>query len=333
MENTSLKTTSSLFGFLKDLLKLRNRPVKKLETYANAAGHWVHHLDETPTTKNGIAFWGSLGLRALNALQGDVTSAIQLGLTTFKETKNSILRIPKVTTPEAPRPAENLGPWIEGDLEDAFNEPTLLLEVEMTSVEEDQMVTIKKLQDYPEIKNDFQTWITTWKLWAEKVKSDLVIQRLYEALFYAREQVRDQSQDWEFILGIGRLRLGIGTEKEIDRHIFTTTCNIDLDSTTGVLFVRIDEDTDFRIEDDWIQGFKKPEMADLNEVLEVLNRADDVDDENIKKELIKLGHKFRADIVTDVDPVDFKKRDSLVLAPSLILRKQGKINLIELLQI
>jgi hypothetical protein len=67
-------------------------------------------------------------------------------------------------------------------------------------------------------------------------------------------------------------------------------------------------------------------------VKEVLNKVDDLTDESIKKELIKLAHKFRADIVTDIDPVDFKKRDSLVLAPSLILRKRGKQDLIKLLE-
>ncbi len=52
-----LKQASSLFGFLKDLLRLRNKPVKTLAGYANAGGHWIHHLYETPITKNGVAFW------------------------------------------------------------------------------------------------------------------------------------------------------------------------------------------------------------------------------------------------------------------------------------
>lgn len=332
MNSENLQTTSSLFAFLKDLLKLRNRPIKKIDTYANASGHWVHHLDETPATKNGIAFWGSLGLRALNALQGDVTSVVQLGITTFKETKNSILRIPKIVTPEPPQLSEVLGPWVEGDLEDAFNSPELLDAIDLSSPEDEQVVTTAYIKDHPNIVREFDAWLGKWTVWAEKVKEDLVVQRLYEAVFNAREQVRDQSQDWEFILGLGRLRLGTGTDKEIDRHIFTVNCTIDLDPTTGVLFVRVDEDASFRIEDDWIQNFKKPEMTDLNLVLESLGSAVDLTDESIKTELVKLAHKFRADIITDLEPMNFKKKDSLVLAPSLILRKKGKRNLIELLQ-
>jgi hypothetical protein len=117
MAKTNLQQAGSLFGFLKDLLRLRNKPVKTLATYSTAKGHWVHHLDETPATKNGIAFWGSVGLRALNSLAGDIQSTITLGITTFKETKGSILRLPKITTPEPPQPSDDLGPWITGDID------------------------------------------------------------------------------------------------------------------------------------------------------------------------------------------------------------------------
>lgn len=327
-----LKQASSLFGFLKELLRLRNKPVKTLAVYSNAAGHWIHHLDETPITKNGVAFWGSLGLRALDALSGDITSAIQLGITTFKETKNSILRIPKVVLPEPPQPSEDLGPWIEGDFDDAWANITLRDLAEITINADDESVSIEELKSHPEIEMDFQNWKFRWKEWAEKVKRDFPLQKLYTSLFEVREQIKDQGQEWEFVLGIGRLRLGIGTDKEIDRHIFTIPCVVDLDSTTGVLFVRIDDEHSFRIEDDWIQGYKKPDMEDLNQFLTTLNQVEDLNDEVIKQELIKLAHKYRADIVTDIDPADFKKRDSLVIAPTLILRKRGKQDLIKLLE-
>ena len=331
MAKTNLQQAGSLFGFLKDLLRLRNKPVKTLATYSTAKGHWVHHLDETPATKSGIAFWGSIGLRALNSLAGDIQSTITLGITTFKETKGSILRLPKITTPEPPQPSDALGPWITGDIDFIYEKPTLLDEVEQES-EDGSVVTLMKLKDFPEIQSEFQKWMSAWDAWAVKSKDDLDVQRIYSSLFNARDQIRDQSQDWEFVVGIGRLRLGIGTEKEIDRHIFISPCVIDLDSATGTLFVRVDDESSFRIEDEWIQGFKKPDLPDLEIVRDLLNQITDLTDESIKTELIKLAHKFRADIVTDIDPADFKKRDSLVLAPSLILRKRGKQDLINLLE-
>jgi len=331
MEPT-LKQASSLFGFLKALLRLRNKPVKTLAGYANTGGHWIHHLDETPITKSGVAFWGSLGLRALDALSGDITSAIQLGITTFKETKNSILRIPKVVLPDPPQPSEDLGPWIEGDFDDAWANISLRDFAEITINADDETVSIEELKSHPGIQRDFHDWKSRWDDWAEKAKKDFPLQRLYTSLFEVREQIKDQGQEWEFVLGLGRLRLGIGTDREIDRHIFTIPCVIDLDPTTGVLFVRIDEEHSYRIEDDWIQGFKKPEMEDLNQFLAILNQVEDLSDEIIKQELIKLAHKYRADIVTDIDPADFKKRDSLVIAPTLILRKRGKQDLIKLLE-
>lgn len=331
MAKTNLQQAGSLFGFLKDLLRLRNKPVKTLSTYSTAKGHWVHHLDETPATKNGIAFWGSIGLRAFNSLSGDIQSTITLGITTFKETKGSILRLPKITTPEPPQPSDELGPWIAGDIDFIYEKPSLLDEIESES-EDGSVTSTRQLRNSPDIKEEFAKWINSWEVWAEKSKDDLEVQRIYSALFNARDQIRDQSQDWEFVVGIGRLRLGIGTDKEIDRHIFVSPCVIDLDSATGTLFVRIDDESSFRIEDEWIQGFKKPELSDLEIVRDVLNQTTDLTDDSIKTELIKLAHKFRADIVTDIDPADFKKRDSLVLAPSLILRKRGKQDLINLLE-
>jgi very-short-patch-repair endonuclease len=332
MAKTSLEQSRALFGFLKDLLRLRNKPVKTISTYVTASGHWVHHLDETPATKNGVAFWGSIGLRAMGTLGGDIASVVQLGITTFKETKGSILRLPKITPPEPPQPSADLGPWIDGDIEFIFETPKLMQRIELTDQSDEQVLTEMDLKDHPNVIKDFESWLAKWQQWAIKSKDDLEIRKLYNALFETRDQIRDQSQDWEFILGIGRLRLGLGTDKEIDRHIFTVPCVIDLDSTTGTLFVRVDDTANFNVEDDWIQGFKKPELPDLEIVKEVLNKLDDLTDESIKKELIKLAHKFRADIVTDIDPVDFKKRDSLVLAPSLILRKRGKQDLIKLLE-
>lgn len=332
MAKTSLDQSRALFGFLKDLLRLRNKPVKTISTYASASGHWVHHLDETPATKNGVAFWGSVGLRAMGALGGDIASVVQLGITTFKETKGSILRLPKITPPEPPQPSAELGPWIDGDIEFIYETPQLMERIELTDQSDEQVLTEMDIKDHPHLVKEFGTWLDKWQQWAIKSKDDLEIRKLYNSLFETRDQVRDQSQDWEFILGIGRLRLGLGTEKEIDRHIFTVPCIIDLDSTTGTLFVRVDDTANFNIEDDWIQGFKKPDLPDLEIVRQVLNKVDDLTDESIKKELIKLAHKFRADIVTDIDPVDFKKRDSLVLAPSLILRKRGKQDLIKLLE-
>lgn len=204
--------------------------------------------------------------------------------------------------------------------------------IELADQSDEQVINEMRIENQPNVVKEFELWLDKWQQWAIKSKDDLEIRKLYNSLFETRDQVKDQSQDWEFILGIGRLRLGLGTDKEIDRHIFTVPCVIDLDSTTGTLFVRVDETANFTIEDDWIQGFKKPELVDLESVKEVLNMVDDLTDGSIKIELIKLAHKFRADIVTDIDPVDFKKRDSLVIAPSLILRKRGKQDLIKLLE-
>jgi hypothetical protein len=328
--NKEFQEASSLFGFLKDMLRLRNRPVKLINTYKSAKGHLVHHLDETPSTKNGVAFWSSVGFKALGTLNGDLDSAFSLAATSYKEMQGSVLRLPKIVTPDAPQPSDELGAWLDADVDFLFETPRLMDQIE---VEDDEgQVHISNLANNPEIKQAFERWNSDWQMWSERSKNDLAVKSLYSSLFEARDQIRNQSQDWEFILGVGRLRLGLGTEKEIDRHIFTVPCVIDLDENTGTLFVRIDDSSPFSIEDDWIQGFRKPELEDLEIVRTILNESEDLSDSLIKSEHIKLAHKFRADLITDADPGTASRRDSLVMAPSLILRKRGKQDLIKLLE-
>jgi len=334
MSNSQLTQASSLFAFLKDILRLRHKPIKTLDSYSNAPGGWVHHLDETPETKNGIEFWSSLGIKTVSSLQGDVLSAVQLGVTTFKEMKGAILRFPRVTISEPPQPSERLGAWIDGDIEDALVQPELLEFIDEIYEDGQEIPSGEglSLDDFPDVQNEFDSWLAKWNKWAQKVQQDQAIRRIYNSLFEARNVIKENAQDWEFVLGVGRLRLGIGTDKQIDRHLFTTPCTIDLDSTTGTLFVRIDDSASFSIEDDWILGFEKPEKDELDSLKEIFDQTSDLEDPVIKKSLIQLAHNYRPELATDAKKVDVKKTESLLLAPTLILRKRGKQDLITLIE-
>ena len=334
MSDAQLTQAGSLFAFLKDILRLRHKPQKTIDGYSSTPGGWVHHLDETPDTKNGIEFWGTLGIKAISSLQGDVAAAVQLGVTTFKEMKGAILRFPRIVVADPPQPSEKIGPWIEGDFEDASTRPNLLEYIGEINEEGDSARSTEDLfiKDFPEIRSEYEKWIQEWDKWAEKVRQDQEIGQIYNSLFNARNIIKEQAEDWEFILGLGRLRLGVGTEKVIDRHLFTIPCTIDLDAATGTLFVRIDDSATFLVEDDWILGFEKPAKEHLDYVKEILDSTMDLDEPNIKKSLIQLAHKYHPSLITNSKDGDVKKRESLILAPSLILRKRSKQDLINLLE-
>lgn len=334
MTNPKLIQASSLFAFLKDILRLRHKPQKTIEGYVNTPGGWVHHLDETPDTKNGIEFWSSLGIKAFNSLQGDVVSAVQLGVTTFKEMKGAILRFPRVTISDPPAPSDQLGPWLDNDFEDAINRPGLLEFIEEVSEDGESFESDEdfSIDDFPDVQREYENWIQDWDKWAAKVKQDQEIAHIYNSLFEARNTIKDHAEDWEFVLGLGRLRLGVGTDKLIDRHLYTIPCTIDLDPATGTLFVRIDDSATYTEEDDWILGFDKPSKEHLDEVKEILDVTTNLDDPLIKKSLIQLAHKYHPNLISDSTDVNLKKRESLLLAPSLILRKRSKQDLINLLE-
>jgi hypothetical protein len=102
----------------------------------------------------------------MGALGGDIKSVVELGITTFKETKGSILRLPKITPPEPPQPSAELGPWIDGDIEFIYETPTLLEQVDLTDQSDENIRTEMFLKDHPKIANGNSGQLNlkmTWK--------------------------------------------------------------------------------------------------------------------------------------------------------------------------
>lgn len=319
----------SVFAFLRALQELRNRPIATLQGYSSQSDHWVHHMDETPRMIPGIEFWGSVGVTAFRALNGDVTAVVQAAMTAVHELQPSVLRIPKPSTPSAPEPPAELGPWLATDFEDEREAQSLSDYITIQGSNEDEPERREALIDHPEIQDLFLDWMIRWEAWVAAVAKQADLRRLYENAFQAREVLKGHPEDWELVLGIGRLRVP-GAIEPLDRHLFTVHCVFDLDSTTGTLFVRRDEVASFRVEDEWIQGIPKPDRERLEALCEELNRVPGTDFETTIESFVGLAHDYRSTLKTDHDSPR-PSEESLLLAPSLILRKRGRRELIELL--
>jgi hypothetical protein len=88
-----------------------------------------------------------------------------------------------VTTPEPPKPSEELGPWIGGDIDFVHEQPVLLEEIE---IEDENGFSVRYSSDLPTLEEDFSRWIQEWQVWADLSKDDFEVQRVYSALLHAR---------------------------------------------------------------------------------------------------------------------------------------------------
>jgi hypothetical protein len=170
----SMREARSLFAFLRDLLKLRNRPIQTLSSYSSG-GFWLHKLDETPAGRTGLMSWGSGGLKG-DLAQSGLSGPLQ-----------PLLVVPKINSIDPPRPPERLGPWISGDIDDASIEPTLLTLDELMYQEGEQETSDDYLdastEDVALIERGFSSWIQEWRSWAVENSEELKVRKLYNAVF------------------------------------------------------------------------------------------------------------------------------------------------------
>ena len=330
----------SIFKFLQELIKLRHRPAPTLADISRKTGHWVHQLDSTTTVYPNVLFWSSSGMidsSSVSLLDQTMTSSMSIENV---QSPGIILRVPKVVVESPPEPSFSLGPWVNGDIQDSTSEISLFAnsgELE----EEDQYVTIgdedevlpeaTSTSEYLKIRDEFSSWYENWQKWASNTNKAAEVRKLYQSLYDTRIQIRDQDQDWEFVLGIGRLKYSTSS-KSLDRHLFTVVCDIDLDEISGKLTVRIDESKVFVAEDDWVVGVSKPDIDELKKTVEELNQDDGFNSERFKQVLNRFANKFLPGLITDVNLNASDEADSLKLSPALILRKKSGQDLVKVLE-
>ena len=344
MESSVTRTVperaASIFAFLKDLLKMRNRPAPTLSELSRKAGHWVHILDSTTTLNHGVKFWSSSGMIDSSSLQDGGSSSIGTLDSERFESRHLLLRVPKVVEVSPPEPSFALGPWVDGDIQNPNSEITIFLNSRSLSGETDDVLISDEddvqpdsatPSEYGEIEAEFSKWLMKWQAWSTATKRSAEVRKLYQSLYETRIQIRDQDQDWEFVLGIGRLKHST-ISANLDRHLFTVQCDIDLDEITGTLTVRIDDNKVFGAEDDWIVGVSKPEISELKKTLEELNEDDGFTSERLKEILNRFANKYLPGLTTDSSSSNSNEDNSLKLSPALLLRKRTSQDLIKVLE-
>lgn len=337
--DTAISQLAARFAFLKAVQELLATPIPRLSIYKERPGGWVHELSSTPSWIPGLAFWNTESTLSKNLPISEedleVDDIEQLGegseegegqsdsSASADLKKTNLLSIPKPEIIPAPRPPVYMVRWIDGNIEDPFANLTLHSTLPIDPEDETQG------EEVPDFSNeDFYNWKIDWDAWAENAKQLIQWKKLYETAFDAWDKLKQAPEEWELVLGLGRLRLNL-EENVLDRHLFTVNCIIDMDPRSGKLQIRKDEFSQFLIEDEWILDAQKPNRQDLEALKEKLIDIPSRGITAVKTSLKALALGYRSDLNTDAK--QNPNGNFLIFDPALILRKRGQRELINML--
>ena len=290
-----------LFEFLRDVQRLRVKPVVTLAEYTSAGGA-VFELEALPTGY-GVDVTGL----------GAADSAV------------SALTVPRIATTAAPEPPDEIRAWLTGSWHTPTSSAALVASLSFPDLDAGGTSALEvheeALADHPEVSAAFDSWQAAWTAWADHEKATKPTRDLYQRLYVARETLAAAAQDWELVLAVGRLRWS-----PADRHILVQPAHIDLNDTTGALSV-IREDV-FVVEQDMLSPEQLP-GADVTSALGT--DLDAVFDEDVLAErLTAYVNRLDARGAFGERPSD-PSAPWMRLAPTVILRKRSRMGLVEAL--
>ena len=301
VEGSQAHAAARLFEFLREVQLLRAKRVLTLSEYTASSGIAIE-MDSLP-----IIF----GVDK-SGLQDPTGSA-------------PLLSVPRIPTVAAPNPSETLKPWLTSGWTSPASAPGLadsLTFSELNPADEDELlIDEQSLDAHPEIQALFDEWLLRWSAWANRERESKPVRELYQKLYVARETTAAASQDWELLLGVGRLRW-----LPADRHVLVQPIHIELDETTGSLNVMRDDV--FVTEQDMLSPEQLPSVDAIAGLEADLGIT--YDDELMADRLKTYTNRLSPDAVYDVAPSN-SSIPWMRLAPTLIQRKRSKMGLVEVL--
>ncbi|MEI8083811.1 MAG: ATP-binding protein IstB, partial [Actinomycetes bacterium] len=152
-----------------------------------------------------------------------------------------LLAVDRVPRLDPPALAEQLTRWVSGTIDDPSAEPVLRdaiytetpRQADSDGEEPDIDVRRIELADVPDVVSAFESWLTDWRLWAERERLDAVVREIYKDLFALHLQSTDHSEEFELVLGAGCLSWRPTDHDQVQRHVATAPVAIGFDENTG----------------------------------------------------------------------------------------------------
>lgn len=251
----------------------------------------------------------------------------------------TVQRVPKI---DPPLPPEPLRPWVDGKLDDANREPTIREAILVEGPhpddgDEDVKLRRVELADSPDVAASFDSWISDWRLWADRERRDAAVRDLYKELFAVHLSSTDHSEEFELVLGVGCLSWQPDEHVQVRRHIATAPVAVGFDESTGQLTVtQVVAPEAVVIEVDMLDPSVISSPAAIDEIRQAAAEYDGhlLDRTGLGDICRRLTHRLDADAEFDDDGLDPPATTSprAAFAPALILRRRtnrGLVNIYE----
>ncbi len=321
-----------LFQFLKEIVQIRSVVTRDLSEFIDVL--WLHELPQ----QDGCycAGWP----QHQNA------------------DDNVWVEIKKQSLPKIPQPPESCAPWIHKEsFQDPDGEPLLLetilnpkwqprdnsqsdlLPIFNSEDEAEQVVQFLSIQDFPEIKSDWQVYVSgKWKPWAEEYKRRKAVQDIYSRLFSMYQQQKTLGESYEVVLGLGLLFWKTPKEQRVARHIISAQITLDFNPNQGTICVRPSIDgARLQFEQEMLEPDERPL---LNVYLQLEDRLKEISNEvwhnevmqSVLRSWVQALHSDGIYSEQWDEKREFGKAPKVSFSPALILRKRstrGYIRFIE----
>lgn len=289
-----------LFRYLRDLSELRTRAVRDIDAYEQVV--WFGGF---PSGFGGSVFEE----------------------TEVEEDEPSVatwLTMERVALPKFPEPPASLAPWIPAQTRGRSD-------LEMPGIEDPEGLD----QELPEeLSIEFDEYLANhWIPWAKQHRQLLPAYRFYSALFAMSERRRSLGEVYELVVGIGLLAWN--SNQRIRRHMITSPCEIDVDSSTGQIEVRpTDTEGRNRLELDMLEPDDRGPGDVVQSLSEEVEEADPLQLQSLAPSIIQRWiNRSKPDGTYEPSLSIPQASGSPVvqLAPAIILRKRGQRTLHQLL--
>jgi very-short-patch-repair endonuclease len=250
-------------------------------------------------------------------------------------------RVAKLDPPALPR---ELIVWVEGGIDDAQKEPTLReaifreepIPAEERDDDEHEVANHRiEIAEHPEISAAFESWLTDWRLWAEKERRDAVVRDIYKKLFAVHLKATDHSEEFELVLGVGCLTWRPEDHEQLQRHVATAPITIGFDESSGRLTVtRSSAPDSVSIELDMLDPALISSPAKIDEIKALAAEYDGhlLDQPGIGEICRRLIHRLDPDAEYDEEAVEAPCGTSPrgAFAPAIILRRRTNRGMVQI---
>ena len=253
-----------------------------------------------------------------------------------------LFAVDRVARIEPPDPIDPLLPWVAGALDDPQTVPLLRETVPATRVPDlepritdDGPEELVRLEDHPELQEDFNGWLEGWNAWAETEIEDRPVRELYGELFSTYVRASGHPEELELVLGVGCLAWKPDDHAPVRRHMLTCPAGINFDDDTGRLTVTREPGLDpITVELDMLDPGLIRNPPHINEIKTVAKEFEGhpLHHDDVGVLARRLVHTLDADgaYQDEESAPGFGADATAAYAPALILRKRSQQGLVDI---